>query len=207
MLFLSLLCGCPSGKYIDTIPQVICLERVGEVQKMIIQRTYIGTELNKMTVSDATLLATWTALRTAVDSTKIVATPETHEAKFEPGEARTYTGLGGIPVPFGRKHTSFTAKFIEIPQSVIEKVKKIGCEPKVSVFLISEHGGIVGLVDDHVEPTQFRGIPIRAFFVADKGIGDFDNPDSNMVSAAFLAGWSDKLHIIKPADFDPFSSF
>lgn len=207
MLFLSLLCGCPPEESMETINPVTCLERVGEVQKLIIQRTYNGNVLNQMTVSDATLLATWMVLGTAGDSTKIVATPETHEAKFEPGEARTYTGLGGIPIPFGRKHTSFTAKFIEIPQSTIEKVKKIGCEPKVSVFLISEHGGIVGLVDDHDNPTQFRGIPIRAFFVADKGIGDFDNPDSNMVSAAFLAGWSDKLHIIKPADFDPFGSF
>ena len=53
--------------------------------------------------------------------------------------------------------------------------------------------------DDNTSAAEFYPIPVRAFFVGDKGFGGFENPDKNMVSFEFPPNWSDQLHVVSPA--------
>lgn len=203
-----LLCGCVPGAAIPTIPADTTIERCGQIQKIGIQRTKNGTAVNWITISTANpnLLATWNALKTATDSTKVQFSPyiyaPTNEVggKIETGGGNE--GLGGIPTIVGSNPSPFTAKFQDTKQSIIKEIKKLGCEKEISIFLVNECGNIIGLTDDTTTPTKFRGIPVRAFFVSDKKLGGFEGVDSNDLSWLFLPNWSDNLHIVTPTDFD-----
>lgn len=203
-----MLCACPPAAAIVDIPTENCLENVGQIQRFGLQRRKNGSDLNWITIADANpnLLATWTALKTAADSTKVQFAPFIQNPTSEAGEAREFGGgnqtLGGIPIVVGRNASTFEAEFLRIKQSVIKEIKKYECEAELSVFLMNEGGQIIGLYDDPTTPTKFRGIPIRSFFVSDKQFGGFEEPDRNMVKWGFEPNFSDNLGIIEPSDFD-----
>lgn len=202
------LCGCAPSAEIQDISTATTKERLGQIQKFMLQRTKDGSTVNSITIgtSNPNLLATWTALKSATDNTKVQTSPYVENPAFEAGEAREYGGgnetIGGIPITIGRSPSSFNGEFLDMPQSVIEELKKYECEDGISVFLINECGAIIGLTDDHTTPTTFKGIPVRSFFVSDKMIGGYDSVDKNMVKWMFLPNWSDKLHVVTPSDFE-----
>lgn len=206
---MSLICPCPPNPSITDIPTDECVERIGQVQKVILQRKKNGTALNSMPYPDAPTLATWNALKAATDSTKVQVTPFIQEPTMEAGEKREYGGgnqtLGGIPVVIGRNPSAFSGVFLDVKQSIIAAVKTYECEKNLSVYLVNEQGQIIGLVDNVATPTVFMGIPITSFFVSDKVLGGFEEPDKNNVSWSMMPNWSDNLAIISPSDFDALS--
>lgn len=199
---------CVPAAEIPDISAVTTKVRLNEIQKFIVQRTKDGTTRNEITITttNPNLLATWTALKAASDSTKVQVAPYIDGPESEAGGPRESGGpgetRGGIPRRFGRENTPFSAKFLEMPQDVIEELKSYECEAELSVFLINECGNIIGKTDDTTTPTVFYGFPIRSFFVSDLTMGQYTDSDSNMVQWNFLANWSDKLHIVSPSDFD-----
>jgi len=204
----TMLCNCPQSAAIATIPVVDCIERFGEIQKIIIQRTKNGAVLNEIVVGtdDPTLLATWTVLKAAVDSTKVQVTPyiaELTNDEADPREASS-PGVGGISQVLGSDFSPVTGYLHEVPQKIIKVLKQYNCEVGVSVFLINEHGQIGGLADDNLAVTKVRGIPVRSFFVADKKFGGRDDVDKNRIMWKYLPNFSDEFTIINPA-FDPLS--
>lgn len=152
------------------------------------------------------LLATWTALKAAADSTKVQVTPYIQDVNNEPGEAREFGGgnqtLGGIPITMGRNPSTLEAAFFDLKQKIAGELKQYECEKELSVFFVNEHGQIIGKTDDPDSPTTFRGFPLRSFFVSDKKLGGFDEPDRNNLKMSFLPNWSDNLHRVTPTDFD-----
>ena len=72
----------------------------------------------------------------------------------------------------------------------------------LGVFLCDEHGRVIGVADDVDTPTEVYPIPVAGLFVGDKTLGGLEGADMNMISWKFLPNWSDKLVIIKPADFN-----
>jgi hypothetical protein len=204
-----LLCGCPPSTAIADIPLDTCIERLAQIQKIVVQRTKTGEVINTIPIADAPVLATWTALKSAVDSVRVQATPFIQEPVNEPGEAREYGGgnatLGGIPINVGRQPSTFDGVFIDAKQVIIKALKGYECEKDLSIYMINEHGNIIGLTDDHTTPTILKGIPIKQLFISDKKMGMFEEPDKNMVKWSFLPNWSDMLHVITPTDFDALS--
>ena len=205
------ICKCPASTALTSIPAVTCSESFGQIQKVAFQRIYSsGTTKNSFTSSaDIKLLASWTALLSANDSTKIVVSPYIQAPTSEAGAARTFGGgndtLGGVEEIVGREPTTFSAVLRRIPQDVIKALKELQCESwadNLGVYLFDDNGNIEALVDAST-PTTFYPIPIRSLFIGDKTHGGLEEPDSNAISWTFLPNYSDQLKIVAPTDFNP----
>lgn len=204
---MGLNCGCPAGAHLADLDIADCKEGLGQVQKFVLQRIYktVG-EMNG--VSDPTKKASWTSLFSAADGTKTIISPYIQGPTTEPGAPRTFGGgnqtLGGIEIIIGREPTTFSAVMYQEKQKTIATMKKYMCE-NVGVYLIDEGGNIACIVDDLDSPTKYMPIPIGRFFVGDKKLGGFEEPDSNSVEWSFFPNWSDNLYIIKreTLDFNP----
>lgn len=210
----TLLCNCPGASALAAVVIEACKEKVGQVQKVVFQRKFASAgTLNEVTVAtdDPALQATWDTLKAASDSTKVVASPYLSEPVSEAGAKREYGGgnatIGGIPIILGREPQPFEAKFLDTSQKSIKDLKTFQCETELAVYLIDEHGRIIGLSDDIDSPTKFRPIPIQGLFVGDKSLGGYESPDMNAMEFKFFGNWSDDLSIVTPTDFNALSYF
>jgi hypothetical protein len=203
-----MLCTCPLGSEITDIFIDTCPEEVGQIQKILVQRVFSAAGVkNSLTIASANpnVLATWTPLLAASNSTKVVQTPFLTNPVVEPGAPRTFGGgnatLGGVEIIVGREPTQFTAAFLSASQRTIKDLKEIMCET-IGVYLIDEYGRIIGISNDIANPTIFYPIPVHGFFVGDKKLGGLEEPDMNMIQFSFYPNWSDNLHIVTPTNFD-----
>lgn len=202
-----MICTCPAAVALPTIPAVTCPETFGQIQKAAFQRLRKddGQKNTFDTSSQITLLASWTSLLAAEDSTKIVVTPYLQGPTAEAGAARTFGGGNdtpdGIEEIIGRENTPFSAYFRKVPQAIIKVIKELQCESQgnLGVYLFDENGAIGAIKGDD---DKYYPIPIRSLFVGDKTLGGFDAPDNNMIQWSFLPNWSDDLALVAP-DFNP----
>lgn len=205
------ICKCPASTALADIPKVNCSESFGQIQKVAFQRIYSsGTTKNSFTTAAAIdKKASWTALTSAEDSSKIVISPYIQAPTSEAGAARTFGGgnetLGGVEEIIGREPTTFSAVLRRIPQNVIKALKELQCESwsdNLGVYLFDDNGNIEA-IQDETTPTTYYPIPIRALFIGDKAHGGLEEPDSNAISWTFLPNYSDNLKIVAPDDFNP----
>ena len=207
-----MICKCPLGTALPDIPKFTCGESFGQIQKLAFQRLRgtAGTA-NKFTAEKPiTKKASWDALLTVSDDTKIVVTPFLNAPTAEAGAARTFGGgndsLGGIEEVVGSEPTPFTAVFRRLPQTIVKAMKELICESQahnLGVYLIDENGRIGCIADNPAQPTAYSPIPINSLFIGDKNLGGFDAPDGNAISWSFAPNWSDNLVIVTPDDFNP----
>lgn len=204
-------CQCPASAALTTIPAQGCAESFGQIQKVAFQRlnSSAGTKNSFTSAAAIGLKASWTALMSAEDGTKIVISPYIQAPETEPGAARTFGGgnetLGGVEMIIGREPTSFTGAIRAVKQSIIKAMKELQCESmadNLGVYLFDENGNICA-VQDQSTATTFYPIPIRSLFIGDKGFGGLEAPDSNAISWSFLPNYSDDLAIVTPTDFNP----
>jgi hypothetical protein len=201
---MGLNCGCPAGKHLADLNIAECKESLGQIQKVIIQRIYKSTgEKNKMTAEEIKAKTSVAALASAADGTKIIISPYIQNPTTEPGAARVFGGgnqtLGGIEIVIGREPTTFSGIIYQESQSTIKVMKTYGCET-VGVYLIDENGNIGAISED--DGANFMPIPVGKFFVGDKNLGGFEEPDSNTIEWNFFPNWSDNLAIIKATELD-----
>ena len=203
---------CPAAATLPTIPAEGCAQNFGQVQKIIFQRLYNGAVRNSITgvttgaatAGDATLLASWVALKTAADDTKIAVSPFIESPADDGGDARTYGGgnetLNGMEIVIGGNPVNFTCRLNGKVQGIINALKALQCEAlagNLGVYLINENGQIEGQVIATTSTTKtWAPIPVRRLFVGDKHHGNFDGPDYNELSFAFVPGYSDNLDIL-----------
>lgn len=212
-----MICTCPAAPALPDIPEVICSESLGQIQKVAFQRLYKddGTRNSFNGEGDSpmpiTALASWAPLLSANGSTKIVVSPYIEAPTAEAGAARTFGGgnetLGGIEKNIGREPTPFTGVIREVPQAVIKALKALQCESQASnlgVYLFDGNGA-VGADQDETNEKIYYPIPVRSLFIGDKTLGGLEAPDSNAISWSFLPNWSDNLAIIAP-DFNPLTA-
>lgn len=197
-------CGCPAGAHLADLEIAECKESLGQIQKVIIQRIYKSTgEKNKMAAADIKVKSKIAALAAAADGTKIIVSPYIQNPTTEPGAARTFGGgnqtLGGIEIVIGREPTTFSGIIYQESQSTIKTMKEYSCE-NIGVYLIDENGNIAALTDD--EGANYMPIPVGKFFIGDKKLGGFEEPDSNTIEWNFFPNWSDNLVIVKATEFD-----
>lgn len=205
---MGLNCGCPIGAHLADLNIAECKESLGQIQKIIIQRIYNTSGVkNSIPAASIKAKAQMTALFSAADSTKLIISPYIQNPETEPGAARTFGGgnqtLGGIEIVIGREPTSFTGVIYQESQSTIKTMKQYGCE-NIGVFLIDENGNIGAIKTESGTPVSvsYEPIPIGKFFVGDKNLGGFEEPDSNTIEWSFFPNWSDNLEIIKASELD-----
>ena len=202
---MGLNCGCPAGAHLADLQIADCKESLGQIQKVIIQRRFSSAGvLNKIAATDIKSKTAMAALAAAADGTKIIISPYIQNPTTTPGEARTFGGgnqtLGGIEIVIGREPTTFTGVIYQEAQSVIKTLKTYSCE-KIGVFLIDENGNI-GAIDETGDGANYAPIPVDKFFVGDKNLGGYEEPDSNTISWSFYPNWSDNLVLIKADTLD-----
>lgn len=129
-----MICKCQAGTALPDVPAIKCSESFGQVQKVAFQRLMKDDgSKNSFTSGKAiTVLASWTPLLSAADSTKIVVSPYIQAPTAEAGAARTFGGgnetLGGVEEIIGREPTPFTGVIRKAPQEVIKALKEMQCE-------------------------------------------------------------------------------
>lgn len=195
-------CGCPAGAHLADLEIAECKESLGQIQKVIIQRIYKSTgEKNSFTATEIKAKTSVAAKASAADGTKIIISPYIQNPTTEPGAARTFGGgnqtLGGIEIVIGREPTTFSGIIYQESQSTIKTMKEYSCE-NIGVYLIDENGNIGALEED----GNYMPIPVGKFFVGDKKLGGFEEPDSNTIEWNFFPNWSDNLTILKATEFD-----
>lgn len=212
---MGLNCGCPVGAHIADLDIKECKESMGQVQKVAFQRIY-KTSGVKNSVEDPTKKASFSAMFSASDGSKMVISPYIQGPTTEPGDARTFGGgnqtLGGIEITIGRNPTGFSGTIYQENQATIKQLKQYQCE-NIGVWLIDENGNL-GCISEKImveasEKTVYMPIPIGKFFVGDKKLGGFEEPDSNSISWSFYPNWSDDFVIIKneELDFNPLTDW
>ena len=208
---MSLICQCPAAAALATIPNVVCPENFGQIQKVAFQRLRKadGTKNSFTSAAAITALASWTALLAAADGSKIVVSPYVNAPADSGGDARRTGGgnddLGGISQVLGGNPVQFDASLRSVPQSVIKTMKELQCEAaagNLGVFLFDENGKIEAIKDATTDGTYYP-IPIRSLFIGSKIHGNFDAKDSNAISWMYPDNYSDDLAIVTPADFNP----
>lgn len=199
---MGLNCGCPAGTHLADLTIAECKESLGQIQKVIIQRIYssAGTK-NAIPAESIKTKTAMTALFSAADGTKLIISPYIQNPATEPGAARTFGGgnqtLGGVEIVIGREPTAFTGVIYQEAQSTIKTMKQYSCE-NIGVYLIDENGNIGAIKNG----TSYEPIPVGKFFVGDKNLGGFEEPDSNAIEWSFFPNWSDDLEIVKASTLD-----
>jgi hypothetical protein len=166
-----------------------------------------------MSAAEIKAKSNWDTLKAATDSTKVLISPDINNPTTEPGDLRTFGGgnqtQGGIELVIGTEPTTFEGvMYQESQQQVIKPLKQLMCE-NIGVYLFDEYGNI-GCLAIEVETggttvTEYRPIPVGKFYVGDKKLGGFEEPDSNAIKWSFFPNWSDDFVIIPRTelDFDP----
>lgn len=202
-----MICTCPAATALKSITAVSCPENFGQLQKIAFQRMSASGVKNSFTsVTPIGTLASWTALKSAADSTKIVISPFVNAPAFEAGAARTYGGgndtLGGKVEILGAEPTTFNGVLRKMPSATVRDLKALMCEPDLGAFFFFENGTIAAIQDPNTATTYYP-IPIQSLFVGDKAIGGLETPDQNVISFSLAEGWSDHLAVAVPTDFNP----
>lgn len=201
---MGLNCGCPAGAHLADLEIAECKESLGQIQKVIIQRIYKSTgEKNKIPAEDIKSKSAMASLSAAADGTKTIISPYIQNPTTEAGAARTFGGgnatLGGVEIVIGREPTTFSGIIYQETQSTIKVMKTYSCE-NIGVYLIDENGNIGAITEDNGE--NYSPIPVGKFFVGDKNLGGFEEPDSNAIEWNFFPNWSDNLVIVKATELD-----
>lgn len=204
---MGLNCGCPVGASLTSLTNSQCKQSFGQIQKLLFQRrAQADGTLNKISSTVIITLAGWNALLAVNDYTKVTVSPEIGNPETEPGEPLTFGGNdnttpGGQEIILGRGPTAFTSVLYEEDQALIKKLKDYQCED-LAVYFVDEYGNI-GCYDagDDNNVQQYRGVPVKSFFVGDKDFGGFSEPDSNALNFSLPPNWSDNLVILKQSTF------
>lgn len=197
---------CPLPAAVYDIPIVACKTNFGQVQKFMFQRmkNTDGTP-NEIAAADALLKATYVALKTATDGSKIAVSPFIEAPENEPGAVREFGGgnatLNGVPTILGSEAGEFKAVIRSNRQDIIAAIKKYRSEPDIGVYLVNEKGQIAGAADDVANPTKYTPFKIQGLYVGDLKLGGFEAPDENAIAWKFPEGWSDNFSVITPTDF------
>lgn len=194
---------CPAAAALTTITAESCAKRLGQVQKIIFQRLMNGSTKNSIadgtSSGQAGLLATWTALKAATDSTKIVVSPFVEAPATDGGDAITTGGgndsLNGVERVIGSNPVNFSCRLNNKAQAIIADMKKLMCEAlgnNLGVYLVNENGQIAGIKDS----GSWYPIPVQRLFVGDLHLQGLVEDDYNDLSFGFAPNYSDKLDVL-----------
>ena len=203
-------CTCPAATAMVSVPNASCPQDFGQIQKLIFQRVYsTGATKNSMTLTNALLKATWTALFSATGGTKMVITPYVEAPTADGGDPVTFGGgndtVGGVTRIVGRNPIGMSFALRQYAQDIIKALKALQCEVALGVYFVNNDGAVLGIRDG----TNFFPIPIveGTFFVSDLKLNGLDTPDNNDMQFSLAPNWSDNAKIIVGTDFNALTDF
>lgn len=194
-----MLCTCPNSQSLSTIPEQMCDESFGQIQKVAFQRLVDSEDGSRNGFSSIDNLKSrlqWATFMVHYGDKRLVISPYIQAPTSEGGDARTFGGgnetLDGAVEILGANPTTFSGVLRSIPQTIIKMMKEFECEEAIGVYLIDNKGQI-GCIE---EDGAYYPIPIHSLFISDLVLGGYDAPDSNTVTWKFKDGWSDNLAIV-----------
>ncbi len=202
---MSLKIVCPLPAEIGGLSPQDCQEHFGQIVRTVFQR--IGTPFADATAIGT--LANWTALKAAVDSTK-VSVAMIHENMLIPaGEAITEGGddnttTFGQSIIVGAGQVVVTGTYRGLPAVNQKELKAFQSEASVfgnlGVYLINEFGQFIA---DNKTGTELHPFPITSYFISDIDSQGYNTHNKNNFQWNFRAGWSENFKIVPAIDFDP----
>lgn len=202
---------CPPSGAVGTIAESNCVFDLEQVIRFGFQR-YLQDDgtANEIVVatSDPKLKATWTALITANDDTKVQFTPLFGNPEFTPGDPRSFGGDNSTPKGVtkfkGTNPTGFVARIYGKRQDIIKSLKALSKEvSNLGVYFVNNNEEIWCRADDLATPTKYMPVKVESLFVGDLTPGGLDEGDYNEIRVQFAGNWSDDLIGFKPTDFMP----
>lgn len=193
-------CVCPPPASIGTIPVDDCPVRIGQIQRVIFQRS--GFVFDGTAGKDITLEADWDTLYAAVDSTKVVITPFFGgNPVIEAGEAITVGGgdnstLNGITRVTGANPSSFSTEFYNMKSDVENALKALECEKNLVAYFITEDGKIAVR---EIAASEYTGYGVQTLFTSDRGVQGYAADDILSLTFQLVRNWSSELELITPA--------
>ena len=203
-----MICDCPRGASIESVEINGCPFEFGQLRFAIVQRMHSNGTLNQ--IDDPSLKASWTAVKNATDSTKVVALPNFYSPSIVPGD-RQIVGENsndtpdGIGIVLGEGASTISGNFSQAHPVTISQLKKLECE-QLGIYLVNASGRIFGKKatpsDSATTAVSISPIPIKSFFVKGYETGSMDNPTKNDFQMKMPANWAEDLEIVKPTDFN-----
>lgn len=196
-------CNCPPATELTDIPDDLCSFNMEQVQKFAFQRYQVTSPLDDTDILD---LSAWQALLAISDDTKIVVTPFVGGSPAVKAGDKITTGggdnttLNGIEELNGIRPSSLTAIFKSLTPETEEATQSLMCEKNLTVWFFLQGGRIAYL---HLGVNENKGFPIQSFFFSDRNNDGFGTKDTHNLSAELVAGWSNKMKIVKPTTWNP----
>lgn len=202
-------CLCPALTEVGDIVEMDCGENIGQIVKYIFQRKQATPPFPTRAGSgagDAGILASWTALISAVGATKMQVSPVAENVVIPPGEMQ-FEGGGtnetpdGMPMPTMPSAIQVSGRHRSLPAAQLKALKAYNCELNLTVFLVNNEGVIWGWGPLTGSGTTFQGIEVGRYTIVDGGNNGYATYDLTPFFWSFRYGWRDRLIGIKPADF------
>ena len=205
---MSLKYNCPLPTVITSLTAVTCAEHYGQITRIIFQR--LGTSFPAASgVGGIELIASWTPLLIAADSTKVQASPICENVELPMSEAIT-DGGDDNSTPFGQSlvvgagKVDLTGRHRGLPSVQKMELEQFVSESSVygqlGVYLVNEHEQIIC---NNLVGTELSPFPITGYFISSTGSEGFNSHNFNKFQWAMKSNWSDYAKIETPTDFAP----
>jgi hypothetical protein len=200
---------CTRAVALTTISKFSCATHFGQIVALLIQRGQAAPSF--ATEAELKTLASWTALLTAPDATKVIKTPEFPGFAI-PGSEPQYAdensnnSIDGLGYFTGFNSVKATGKFVGIPSdirsqlSLIEDESRPGLNPGTTTFPITGDGRLI--YDKDPVTSVIRGIPFVNFYLGSLSTQGFKALNENAFGLNFTGDWDKNVQIVKP-DFNP----
>jgi len=203
---------CPKPTALTTVIRATCPESLGQIQRIIFQRSGFKFDANAGTPNPITALASWTPLLTATDDTKIVITPNMVNIVVPQAEAITVGGgdnstIDGAEEVVGAGAITVTADLTNIPVKIITQLRKLQeSELDLVVYMINQYGQIICReLDPVTNPGDvYGGIPIvpATLYIPYPGNNGYATKDTATMRFGFAEDWAKDRALVKGADFN-----
>lgn len=201
-------CNCPAPSTLTEIIAELCGVDLGQVQKIGFQRPGFNFNASADPAQDILELATWQALKTADDATKVVVTPLIGaDPTIEAGEAITTGGgdnstLNGAEEVEGVNPSLFSTMFKSLSSKVERAMQALNCERNLVVYFFLQGGRIAVAEVTPDTPGIYKGFDVTSFFMSDRNNAGYGTKDTHSMRFSLSEGYSNNLVILKP-NFNP----
>jgi hypothetical protein len=207
-------CNCPVATALTTITTSSCPEEIGQIQRAwfvrkgeVVWDTATAGAANvpaTITGDLVTVIAGWTILKTAVDSTKVVFAPLFGgDITITPGEAITQGGndnstLNGQTYFVAFPDSTFSARYDQLSAQTTADLKLLVCED-LEVYFVNDSGDIIG---DASTTGTFKGFDCSNVALGSRNVQGFATRDSNIMTFQLDEDWDTYFEKQTPTDFN-----
>jgi hypothetical protein len=187
---------CPPPTALASVPTQACPERFDQIVRLMIQRKQTSPSFTTTTVL---LEATWTPLKTAVDSTEVVGTPLLANVVIPPGEVLKVGGndnttINGIPRLAGRGFVGVTVQLQDVQATTRAALRALAAESALQpgftnlwAYFVNRFGQVIYSASS----TNVLGFDLYNFMVGDVGTEGLNKSNIANMSFDLAPGWSD----------------